>query len=411
MIRRIFQSYWESCVINVFVFFLVMLGVATAQAGLLNRLGSPSPLGLSTSGAGDTVGLHEGPVNTGLNPAALTTVDGLELYLGNTFTWTDFSFQQSPQLGGQHFEAKDELFLFPELALAYRIDDHWIVGAQLWVPWGLAADFDDMTPTFPGYNTELVDLQTALAVAYQFNEEFSLAASLNVDYIDFRFRLPTVINNTFLGLNSGDADGVGVGGSFGALWRPGKWSFGIKYSLPSSIDIDGHTDFPPGLGIAGDDFSADVDLPQRVAVGISYELTEWWTVAVDGTFTDYEQSDNFVFDFDNLPPNGLPLNWENVWSIHAGNQFQVTDQLTWKNGAGWLSQGMPDDTLIPSIPDTPGWIVSTGVGYEFNEHVRADASVAYAWGERDIGFAPTRPGSGELHSDIWLAGIGLNFSF
>jgi len=72
---------------------------------------------------------------------------------------------------------------------------------------------------------------------------------------------------------------------------------------------------------------------------------------------------------------------------------------------------MPDDTLIPSIPDTPGWIVSTGFGYEFNEHVRADLSLAYAFGDRDIGFDPNRPASGELDSEIWLVGLGLNFRF
>ena len=382
-----------------------------ASAGLLNRLGSTSPMGLATSGAGDHTGVNRGPFNAALNPAALVTVDGVELYLGDVSLWTDFSYQQHALLGGSHFEALDENFQFPEFALGWRIDENWIIAVQLSVPYGLASDFRDMSATFPGYNTELSDLQTSIAAAYQFNDEFSIGATLNVDYFDLTYRLPVIVGGTFLGHNSGEADGFGVSGSIGALWRPGNWRLGIKYAFPSTVDIDGHSNLPPALGIVRDGFSSEIDIPQRIAAGVAYEFTDWWTSAVDVTYTDYEQSDLFVFDYDVAPNAALPLAWKSVWSIHAGNFIKVTDQLTWKQGAGWLSSAMPDDVLLPSIPDTPGWIVSTGLGYEAAEWMTIDVSFAYAWGDRNIGFGLTRPSSGDLHSDIWLAGIGLNFRF
>lgn len=385
--------------------------VNETSAGLLNRLGSSSPVGLSMSGAGDTVGLPMGAGVLGLNPAALMHVEGIELYIGNTFVWTDFSLDQPDLLGGQHFEAKDEMFFFPEMAVAWRINEQWVIGAEVWVPYGLAADYSDLTPTFFAYNTELSVLQAAFAAAYQPIEDLSFGVSLNVDTVDLRFRLPTIIGGTFLGMSSGKADGSGVGASLGVLWTPGRWKLGIRYAIPTSVDIDGYTRFPDGLGLGKQDFSSEIDIPQRVAVGIAYDLTDWWTTAFDATYTDYNQSGDFRFDFDHLPANSLPLDWGSVWSFHAGNQFQVTEDIQLKQGVGWLSSGMPDDTLLPSIPDTPGWIVSGGIDYKITQVVELMASVAYAWGDRDIGFAPTRPASGDMDSSVWLAGIGFNFRF
>ncbi|MDP8243243.1 MAG: outer membrane protein transport protein [Candidatus Hinthialibacter antarcticus] len=390
---------------------LCLFASMDASAGLLNRLGSTSPMGLATSGAGDHSGVNPGPFNASLNPAALVTVDGVELFLGDVSVWTDFSYDQHGLLGGSHFDARDENFQFPEFALGWRIDENWIVAVQLSVPYGLASDFRDLTVTFPGYNTELSDLQTSIAAAYQFNDEFSVGATLNIDYFDLTYRLPVIVGGTYLGHNSGEADGFGVSGSIGALWRPGPWSLGVKYSFPSSVDLDGHSSLPAALGVTSDDFSSEVDIPQRVGVGVAYEFSDWWTSAVDATYTDYEQSDLFSFHYENAPDASLPLYWKSVWSVHAGNFIKVTDQLTWKHGAGWLSSAMPDDVLIPSIPDTPGWIVSTGLAYEATEWMTIDVSLAYAWGDRNVGFDLSRPSSGDIHSDVWLAGIGLNFRF
>lgn len=394
-----------------FVFCSFCIAPLISSAGLLNRLGSTSPMGLATSGAGDHTGVNAGPFNAALNPAALVTVDRLELFLGDVSLWTDFSYDQHALLGGSHFEARDENFQFPEFALGWRIDENWIIAVQLAVPYGLAADFRDLTATFPGYNTELSDLQTSFAAAYQFNDEFSVGATLNVDYIDLTYRLPIIVGGAFLGHNSGEADGFGVSGSIGALWRPGKWKIGMKYAFPSTVDIDGDSSLPAALGVTHDNFSSEVDIPQRIGAGVAYDITDWWTTAVDVTYTDYQESNLFEFDFDTIPGAALPLYWKSVWSIHAGNFIKLTDTLTWKNGAGWLSSAMPDEVLIPSIPDTPGWIVSTGLGYQATEWMTVDLNLAYAWGDRNVGFGLARPSSGDLHSDIWLAGIGLNFRF
>jgi len=223
--------------------------------------------------------------------------------------------------------------------------------------------------------------------------------------------LPMIVNGMFIGHNRGDADGVDVGASFGLLWQPGDWRIGMKYSLPNTIDVDGETSFPASTGIPEQSFDSSITIPQRISAGIAYDLTPWWTAAFDAAYTDYEKNDNFVFEFDALPNASFPLQWEDVWSFHAGNVFQVTEKLTLKNGAGWLSQGMPDDTLIPSIPDTPGWIVSAGAGYQYNENIKVDVGLAYAWGERDIGFSPIRAATGELDSSLWLASLGFTFSF
>lgn len=391
----------------------VLAGPGAAEAGILNRVGNTAAPGLGMSGAGDVTGLQPGPVNLSLNPAALVTVEDLELYLGGVTIWTNFSLDQPAALGGSHFEALDENFVFPELGAAWRLDGRWILGLQAWVPYGLAADYRVSGPAFPGYQSRLDIMNLSLGAAYQFNEEWSAGLSVDVLYTSLEFRVPFMnpASGAFLGHTINDADGVGAGASFGVLWRPGPWSVGLRYALPAEIDVDGDTLFPAALGLGRLGFDSEVNVPQRVSGGVSYEWNEWWVSAFDATYTDYEQTDVFNLNYGVIPAGQLPLHWEDVVSFHAGNQFRVNERLTLRHGAGWLSSGAPDSTLLPSIPDTPGWVVSGGAGVGITDNAHLDLSVAYAWGDRDIGLAPGRAAAGEMDSEVWLAGAALRFRF
>jgi long-subunit fatty acid transport protein len=249
-------------------------------------------------------------------------------------------------------------------------------------------------------------------VAYQFNDDFSLGASLDINYTELEFILPYFNSGVFAGTNGNQGDGVGLGGSFGALWTPGDWRFGMKYQMPVKVDINGHTDFTAALGLGRQDFDTVVHIPQQIQVGVAYQITDRWGVAFDAQYTDYERNNILELDYVAPLPNGqLPLHWEDIIGLHVGNSIQMTDKLTWEQGVGYLTYGAPDETMLPAIPDASGFVVNTGVKYDWNDHVSTYLSVAYAWGDRDIGYTPTRKAPGEMEASLFLLGAGLHYKF
>ncbi|MBD3266108.1 hypothetical protein GF373_05510 [bacterium] len=386
----------------------------TADAVLLNRIGSSSASSLGMAGAGQASAFHPGPQNLGLNPAGLSTVEDFELFAGGMVVLPEFSYTRHQNYGGGTFDAYDDIFPFPELAVGYRIDEHWIVGAECWVPYGLAADLRPVpSQNFLHHQSEIFLMQGAFGVAYQLNDELSLGASLDVDFVKIKFHLPIIQNNIFLGTGRNMGDGLDVGGTFGILWTPDRWRLGLRYSMPVDIHLDGYTQFPAATGLGRHDYDSEVTAPQRVMAGVAYEINDMWSVAFDAQYTDYGANNTLVLDYNMSPiPDGeLPLDWENVWGLHAGNSLQMTDQLTWEQGVGYLTYGAPDETMLPSIPDASGFVVDSGVIYDWNPHISTYLSVAYAWGDRDIGFTPTRKAPGEMEASIWLVGAGLHYTF
>ncbi|MDX9754471.1 MAG: outer membrane protein transport protein [bacterium] len=384
--------------------------VSPSQAVLLNRIGSTSSSSLGMAGAGEVTAFHPGAMNLALNPAGLVTVEEIEAYLGGINLWSDFTYIRHPRAGGGEFGAYEDMFQFPEIAVAWRIDEHWIVGAELWVPYGLAADLRPVPPDFYHNQAEIFVIQGSFGAAYQFTEDFSLGASLDLNYIDVEFHLPMM---TPLGVMSptNQGDGLDVGFSLGVLWTPDAWRFGIKYSPPVSIDVDGDS-YLSALGLGRQAFETEVHVPQRVAAGVAYAFTDRWSVALEGQYTDYGKNNNLVLDYVSALPNKvLPLNWENVWGLHVGNSIKLTEKLTWEQGIGYLSYAAPDRDLLPAIPDAGGFSFDTGFKYDWNESVSTYLSFAYAGGDRDIGYNPTRKAPGEMEADLFLIGLGLQYKF
>lgn len=390
---------------------LGLTGLANvSMAGILNRPASLSTSGLGMSGAVTASG--EGAAAMSGNPAGLIWVENWELEIGLLELWTNFGYHQDPLLGGQNWGAEEEDFQFPEFFLAHRFSDDLVLGFGFWVPYGLAGDYSDYAPTF---QSEMMISHIGLGAGYQLSDRWSVGAVIKAIYSDLSFKLPMIDPTTgaYLGFTDSEANGWGIGASFGVLYVNEPWRFGISYDLPAKIDLDGHTDLPLAVGIPRDNFSADAHNPSRLGVGIARQMTDRWLTALDWYWTDYHNNDALNADYDLLPTSVIPLDWGDVYSIHWGNEYVVNEWLTLRGGAAWMSSGTTDDALIPSIPDVPGWDVTLGAGIKINDCTELNIAGIYAWGDRDINFSPVplRAAAGEHEADLWGIGVGVKFEF
>lgn len=387
---------------------LVICLVNIGLAGILNRPASLSSSGLGMSGAVTASG--QGASALSGNPAGLIWVENWELETNLMELWTNFNYEQDGFLGGQNWGAEEEYFLFPEIFLAHRLNNEIVMGIGVWVPYGLAADYSDYIPVF---QSEMMLSHIALGVGYQLSNNWSVGASIKAIYGDLSFKLPLLNNTTgsYLGYIDSEADGWGSGASFGILYVNTPWRFGISYDLPAKIDLDGRTDFPPIVGLAYDNFSADVYNPGRLGIGAAYQMTERWLTALDCYRTDYSQNDEMKVNYDLMPTSIIVLDWDEVDSVHWGNEYVLNNCITLRGGIAWMSDAATNDALVPSIPDMPGWDISVGAGIKVNDSTMLNIAGMYAWGEREIDFFPFRAASGKHEVDLWGLGVGVKYEF
>ncbi|MFH1326281.1 MAG: outer membrane protein transport protein [Candidatus Falkowbacteria bacterium] len=390
-----------------------LFSVYESSAGLLNAPAHrPDVWGLGMSGA--VTASSGGPASLSGNPAGLFWINGnWELEIGSTFLLTDFNYSQDTLLGGQNWGAKNEFFPFPEFFLAKRVTDDLVIGMGAWVPYGLACDYSDYMPVF---QSSVMIGNFGVGISYLITDDLLsgqliFGASLKAIYGNVEFKLPLMQGGNYLGSPRSAADGLGIGASVGLLYESYPWSLGASYDIPVDISISGHTDFPAITALDRQSFDSEISYPGRLGVGVAYNITSRWMVALDYFWTDYSEMDALNVSYGNLPPTSVPLGWGDVHSVHLGNEYVANNWLTLRCGAGWMSDGSSDDYLVPSIPDVPGWNITIGASIELSESTTLNLASLYAWGDRDISFAPGRAASGHHTADIWGGGFSIIHRF
>ncbi|MFA5318037.1 MAG: outer membrane protein transport protein [Patescibacteria group bacterium] len=388
-------------------FLLALLVVSQSFAGILNRPGNAATArDLGTSGA-FTVADPEGASAIFLNPAALTKIEVWAWDLGLIGLTTDFSYDRDSALGGGSFNARDEFFIMPYGAIAYRWED-FVFAIGIDAPYGMAADYGDSL----GFDTYMSFTDLSVGAAWELNEYFSLGAAFKVAYGDVDLRMPLMdpTGTMFLGLTTTEANGFGYGFQLGALLDIDPFAIGIVYSPSIKVKIDGDTKFPTAVGIGSDGMSANIYQPERFGIGASWQALDELKVGLSYFRTDYGKNGEVSVDYDNLPTNTMDLGWGVVDAVHAGLEYKPDDVWTLRTGAGWMSGGTPDYSP-PSIPDGDGWIVSGGVGCRIARNTYLDAGIGYYWADRDVSVSPRNIGAGDIEMAGFVFGIGIRQEF
>jgi len=378
-----------------------------ADAGVLNRPGNAATVrDLGTAG-GLTVADPEGASAIFLNPAALTKIKAWAWDLGLVGLTTDFSYDRDSALGGGSFDARDEFFLMPYGAVAYRWES-LVFAIGLDAPYGMAGDYGNSL----GFDAFMSFSDLSVGAAWEVNEYLSLGASFKAVRGDVDLRMPLMdpSGTTFLGLTTTEANGFGYGFQLGALFEYEPFAFGITYSPSIKVKIDGETIFPAGVGIASDDMSANIYQPERFGVGISWQALEELKVGLSYFRTDYGDNDKVDIHYDNIPVNTLHLGWSVVDSVHLGLEYKPSDVWTLRTGAGWMSSGTPDYSP-PSLPDGDGWYVSGGVGCRVARNTYLDAGVGYYFADRSVPVNAFNIGAGDIDLGGFLFGISVRQEF
>lgn len=393
--------------------FVAIMWSTVSLAGGLNRLGGVGPRAGAMSGA--YIAVADDVSAFYYNPAGLMQIQDAYAFVGTELIFPRFTYQTPKAFGGfSETSRSGEVHVMPLVAVTYPLmSDRVVIGLGVNVPYGLGASFRErLERGFTATESFLTLTNITPAVAFRLTDGLSLGLGANIGYSQFKFQAPFDQGGTTIGTTESVADGWGLGGTAGLLWKPNGWfSWGLSYSTTTRVRLEGETDFDSGLaGSFTDDFSTHFTFPARLGTGVAFHPMERWIVAFDGNWYDYSGADRMTIRYDHLPQQRQELRWEDNYSLHLGTEYRLGEHWALRGGVGYQTAAIPDSTVSPLTPDVTGWDVSAGIGYR-HTHFSIDIGYIYAWGERTVSVSQDHVAPGHYEADAHVMALGLTLHF
>lgn len=359
------------------------------------------------------------------NPAGLTQMQGPTI----SFFVTDLipsGTYQFPLLG---IDAKTKSAMYPSGSVAYfkPINDKLVVGIAAYVPSGTGAKWngEDLKLLTKGvayrWESFMGVITVSPVIAYKVSDQFSLGATLNLNYGMLKLWRPGV------GQYNEDLSGLAFGATFGALFKPiDKLGIGLTLRTPTKVKFSGDATMA-GAALVGQTTTVDADReatwPLWLGLGVSFKATDKLTLNADAQFTNWKKIQTIDISYDNAGwqalrahpvlgaafNNDFVLNWKNAIQLRFGVEYAATEKLALR--AGYYHDPSPSepDTLNILLPEITYNVATVGLGYKA-EKLTVDLCLEYLMGQ-DVLSPMTGKMPGTHGMSILVPNIALTYRF
>ena len=299
------------------------------------------------------------------NPAGLIQIKQPEAQAGLHAIVLDTTMTS----GGVATENKKELQTVPNLYYAQPANDKLALGFSLNSPFGLGNDWGRDTP-FSSVITEarMIYISATAAAAYKVTDEFSLGASLSLNYVDLLLEQGLGLPNSFMQFNGSD---YGVSAGVGAIWQPHeKHSFGLTYVTESTFDLEGKT-ISSIPGVLPDDPNAQLDFiaPARAAGGYSYRPAPGWNLEANIEWLNYDELNDLVLRSATVGGSrAIPFQWKSSFIYEIGGSYTTPDGYVFAIGYDFNESSQPDKYYSPSVADSNLHWLNLGFGRKMDRY-------------------------------------------
>ena len=400
------------------------LGSAHATNGYFAHGYGTQSLGL----AGVAIALPQDALVIASNPAGLSQLDS-RLDVG--LSWfaprrsATITGNQVPGFNGQYSGDGKRNFWLPEFGYNRKIDDRLSVGVALYGNGGMNTRYERNPfgaiggQGRAGVNLEQIFLSPALS--YKLNESHALGLSLNLAHQRFSAEglqpfssasaSPNDVSNR--GTDTSNGAGVRVG------WL-GQLTPELKVGFSWASAIKGRFSKYQGLFAEKGRF----DIPSNWGLGLSYQVTPAWLVAVDYQHIEYSSVKSIANPLSRLlagqqlgRDSGPGFGWEDVGVIKLGVQHRYSDALTLRAGYSRARQPIPSDQTFFNIL-APGVVqnhITAGFTWKASDKGEWTGYLAEGRGKTVSGSSsiPQSFGGGEANIRLkeHIVGIGYGWKF
>lgn len=425
-------------------------------------------LGTAYSG---TAALAEDATTGFYNPAGLTRIPDGQVVVSGVLIQGDFDFNATSAVSptgvalGTGSANPGTVTGVPTFHLAQRLDNRWVLGFNITVPFGLATKYDeDDIARYIATKSSIQTTDLGASIAYQVVPCFSIAAGPDAIYTKAVLSARTQSFQTFPtvrtadGFQRNEADGWGWGWHAGALWEPSEDTrVGVNYRSKTNVRVDGNTEVlglvsaPVNLGGNGTQANyisrvrAHVVLPESATVSLYHRLgfCPQFAVTGDVAWTNWSRFQTLRLRYHR--PLQTPAPFVSP-AGQAGAALLTPDTDTWENFRDarryalgltythdecWLFRigGAYDETPVRNefrtarLPDSDRYWLAIGGAYTYNKAWRIDFGYAHLFfndatinerapfaGQSNVPLTPATL-TGDFNSNANLLGLQVRYDF
>jgi len=328
---------------------LVLFGAAAAAYG--SGFGLYQPSAISHAMGGALLGKAMDASANFNNPATLTDLTNIQFTVG--FVTEHPRGRVEVGRVGQPMERytmDSGMFILPHFQLAIPLPADFTFGFGFEPDYGLGTSYDDSwAMNFSATETKIQSVVLNPNLAYKITKDWSVAAGARFLYFEFeQYSRPHVglpyssKVATFRNRLRGDNEMKDVGWQVGTKYDiTDTFSVGAVYKSWIDTHVRGKTinkvhDTPTGTeteaagtALATTGYaSADITMPQSVAVGCNWDVVPTWHLGAMVSWTQWSEYDTLHF---NLPARDkyIPLNWRDTWRGSIGSCWDFAEDWKW----------------------------------------------------------------------------------
>jgi len=359
-------------------------------------LNEQSISGMGTSFAGRSSSAEDATTLFG-NPAGMARLKREEVSFGLAaiYAKTDISDTSSFPASGSN---DGDMVPFTAVPMGYYvkpIDEKWAVGVGIYVPFGLATDYESgYQGRYFGDYSEVTVITVQPTVSYRFNEKLSVGFGPTINRIEGELQSASP-NPTSLGTNDGrvkvTGDDTALGFNAGILYEfSPQTRAGLSYHSKVEYKLKGDTKLSgAGFDVAGAsgkyDASLELDTPESIDVSVTHELNDQWTLYAGAMWTRWSRFEAIIIENDGIPANLkgnlAPIvedqDWHDTWSYAIGTAYKLNREWTLRTGLAFDQSPTNNVHRSPRIPSGDRTAISFGLAWSPTDDVTVDLAYTY----------------------------------
>ncbi|WP_263263901.1 outer membrane protein transport protein [Pseudomonas sp. RIT-PI-S] len=369
------------------------------------------------------------------NPAGMARLKQEQFTVGAAGIYANTDIDHSrATLGGSSDGDMVPLVGVPMGYYVKPLNDQWAVGFGVYVPFGLATDYESGYAGRYYADKSVVKVITFQpTISYAFNDKVSIGIGPTFNRIEGELTSRTI--NALNPVSGGDGevkikgDDTAVGFNAGILVQAtDKTSLGLTYHSKVDYKLDGNTkgrnlNFPgaPTLNFKAD-ASLDLDTPESVDLSFTHKLDDRWTLYGGSTWTRWSRLKDITVESE---VSGVPAraglgtiteeqNWHDTWAHAIGASYKLNKEWTLRTGFSVDQSPTNNTNRSPRIPSGDRRIFSLGAGYSPTDNITLDFAYSYLKEESvDVNLVSATKGaySATYHNSAHGFGSSLTYKF
>ncbi|USQ13019.1 outer membrane protein transport protein [Legionella lytica] len=355
------------------------------------------------------------------NPATLSTLSGLQAYIGASQLFPNMSVSQGDAVhtfnvpgtpptnfstsvsGDTHRNNLNKSVFIPNGYIGWHFfNNKFSFGVAVLEPYYMSNNYSrDSVLRFAAVKSEINSVNINPSIAYQVNEQWSLGVGFQAQY------LKTELSN-FNGIYTAtpaidmylaatrpsyiEGDNWGYGYTLGALYQPNQLTrLGIGYRSQISSRQMGSAELYtlPGEGLIpapANTFLANVEsyantnlkTPGVLTMSAARDINAW-TVKATAQVSFWNGMNRFRIE----TPNGFnqistgPMKWRDAWFGALGVDYRVNPSWVARGGVAYDETPVSKRFNDPRFPDADRVVLNFGLSYMINKYLSLDGAYSH----------------------------------